>query len=453
MFGHMLVEAAPWYLPLLFLSTLAWVGAWWLEPNLRKRRFLHRCYLFTPPLLSFGLVVVRAIAVLSLDQHHNEVRLVLGDEASMGERLQLLFTGYGALEGGVAALLLFGLLAPLLPSLRGTSDDTKHFVRSRMMVHSGVWAILAMLMLFPLEAHASLETFPDAPTVSQHPWIHFGSAVVLTLLIMMAGELLVASTHIAHNNDLRVLAQRAVLKSIVAGSVGWWAVGQTAVFSQTWWTRPFHDPLPSFGLLCLVYATLVAAFHHSATETEARFHQHPNQSRTVTISLVGSALVLGFVTWKAAFLVEMYGSGEASASTAWTLTALTMVAAGVLMLLPSLGFDAVHRPESWWFRTSLLVMLCGGVLVSQSAWLLLPGLLLMGAFTLHVPWLLELAVGQRRAWGTGVFAVGTVAVLAVDHVRGMLALALATLILSSLIEHAQGRGWEGTQPAQTAPLE
>lgn len=452
-FDHMLVEAAPWYLPLLFVTTLAWVGAWLLEPSLRPRWFLHRCYLLAPPLLALGLVAVRALAVLSLDQHHNEVRLVLGDEASMGERMQLLFTGYGALEGGVAALLLFGLLAPLLPSLRNASEDTKQFVRSRMMVHSGVWALLSMLMLFPLEAHASMQTFPDSPTVSQYPWVHLAAVVVFTLLVMMAGELLVASTHIAQNNDTRILAQRAVLKSVVAGTVAWWAIGQTAVFSQTWWARPFHDPLPTFGLLCLVYATLVVAYHSSATVTEARFHQHPHQSRTLTVTLVGSALVLGFVTWKAAHLVEVFGAGDASASTAWSLAALTMVVAGALMLLPSLGFDAVHRPESWWWRTSLLVMLCGGVLVSQSAWLLVPSLLLVGAFALHVPWLLEEATGQHRLWSTGLFGVGTVAVLAVNDVRTMLALALATLALSSFIEHVQGRQWERSQPAQTASLD
>ena len=53
---------------------------------------------------------------MSLDMMHNEVALSLTVDAAIGERLRLLFTGYGALEGALLSLLLFSLLALAFPA-------------------------------------------------------------------------------------------------------------------------------------------------------------------------------------------------------------------------------------------------------------------------------------------------------------------------------------------------
>ena len=105
----MLADGAPWYLPTLVLATLAWTGAIHLDPMLRDRPFLRQLYRWLPPVLVAGLLLNRAASLFSLDSSHNEVALTLSGTSSMGERLQVLFTGYGAVEGALMALLLFSL--------------------------------------------------------------------------------------------------------------------------------------------------------------------------------------------------------------------------------------------------------------------------------------------------------------------------------------------------------
>ena len=49
------------------------------------------------------------------------------------------------------------------------------------------------------------------------------------------------------------------------------------------------------------------------------------------------------------------------------------------MVLPTVGFDAAHHPEAWWFRVAFATVLPIGVLFSDGGWLLVPGLLFAGA--------------------------------------------------------------------------
>ena len=111
------------------------------------------------------MVLHRAQALLTLDQQHNEVALFLGSSSPVVERLQVLLTGYGGIEGALFALVVFALAAPSLPSLRGVHESTQDFVRHRMMMHNGVWAALLMLLLLPSEAHLAMANPPMQPTV------------------------------------------------------------------------------------------------------------------------------------------------------------------------------------------------------------------------------------------------------------------------------------------------
>ena len=445
LFASMLADAAPWYLPTLVLSLLAWMVAPALSPRLRSHPFVERLYGLLPPFLVGGLLVSRSVAILTLDSDHNEVALSLGTNAPITERLQLLLTGYGALEGALLSLLLFALLTPFLPSLRHVSPNTGRFVRSKMMQHNGGWALLCLLLLFPSEAHASMNGLPSWPTVEVAAWNQLLVVVLFTFLIIMSGELLTASSHFAQNNEMALMFRRAVFKTCPPLFVAWWVLFQADVFSQVWWTRPQQEPMPYVGLLVAACSTLMLMYHAPATVTEGRFHHHSEKSRTMVVSLVAQFGVVLLVTWKVVSLVDVYGEGAIAFSTAWKLTASLALFTGVLMFLPNLGYDAAHRPEAWWTRAALLLTLAIGSLLDESVWLLIPGMLLAATLQLHLPWLLEGSTSAfwSRAGGLVWWAVVVLGIILAKEAHLMLWYSVLALTIGVLIELSMSRTLDG----------
>ncbi len=432
----MLADGAAWYLPALVLATLAWTGAFHIDPMVQDRPLLRRFYWWLPPVLVAGLLLNRAISLLSLDPAHNEVALMLSGTSGVGERLQVLFTGYGAIEGALLALLLFALGAHRLPSLRQTSDATKAFVRVRLMVHNGFWVLLLMLLLLSTDAHTSLETLPSEPTVTLSSWMNLGWVILFTVLILMSGELISSTSHMALNHETTLLFQRASLKISLALPLCWWAVFQTEVFTDDWWSRPAQRSMDHAALVVVAYSTLVGWSHAPLTRTEGRFSHHVHNSTTLALGLVVMAFVLFVGARDVALQVPVIGDGWVSASVAWRLMATTMLVGGVLMLLPSVGYDAAHRPESWWFRVGILLTLSVGSAVSSFVWLVLPSLLLASAFFLLLPWLVEAThLRPSLRWSTVVFMTsGFLSVLVMDSPRAAL---MAAVVMSALCRVAE----------------
>ena len=429
--GTMLADGAAWYLPSLVLATLAWTGAFHIDPMLRDRPWLRRLYWWLPPVLVAGLLLNRAISLLSLDPAHNEVALMLSDTSGISERLQVLFTGHGAIEGALLALLLFALGAHRLPSLRQTSDSTKAFVRVRLMVHNGFWVLLLMLLLLSMDAHTSLETLPSDPTVTIASWMKLGWVVLFTVLILMSGELIASTSHMALNHETSLLFQRATLKISLALPLCWWAVLQTEVFTDDWWSRPSQRSLDHAALVVVAYSTLVGWSYAPLTRTEGRFSHHVHNSTTLALGLVVMACVLFAGARDVALQIPVVGDGWVSASVAWRLTATTMLVGGVLMLLPSVGYDAAHRPESWWFRVGVLLTLSVGSAISSFVWILLPSLLLASSILLLLPWLVEVThLGPPLRWSiVGFITLSFLFVLAADSPRAAL---IAAVVISAL---------------------
>ena len=439
----MLADGAPWYLPALVLATLAWTGAIHLDPMLRDRPFLRQLYRWLPPVLVAGLLLNRAASLLSLDSSHNEVALTLSDTSSVGERVQVLFTGYGAVEGALMALLLFSLWSHRLPSLGQASEATKQFVQVRLMVHNACWVLLLMLLLLSTDAHASLESLPSESTMRPASWMNLGWVMLFTLLIMMSGELISSTSHMALNHETTLLYQRATLKLSVALPLCWWGVFQTEVFTDDWWSRPSQFSLHHAALVVVASSTVVGWSHGPLTRTEGRFSHHVHNSTTLGLGLGVTALVLLVGVWDVAQLVPVVGDGWVPASVAWRLTAMTMLVGGVLMLLPSVGYDAAHRPESWWFRVGLLVTLCVGSVVSSSMWMLLPSLLVACASLLLLPWLAEATHLGMPLRGSVILVLTAsfLTVLTVDSPRSALMAAVVTAALCKAIEHGLVHQW------------
>ena len=435
-FRTMLADAAPWYLPLVVLSTLSWLLALNIEDALESRPWVRRWYRVLPPAMVLGLLVVRTVAILTLDMSHNEVSLHLTASSTMGERWQLLFNGEGAWEGGILALLLFGLFVGHLPSLKDAHPSTKTFVQRRMMVHNGFWALLLMLLLFSSDVHGAMSVIPEAPTQPLPSWSSFGAVLVFTLLLMMAGELLVSSSHQVLNNDTRLLYDRALLKSYFVGAVAWWVMSATGVFEGSWWARPQHHADQHAAMLVLVYCSLMALFHAPLTQTEGRLSHHTKQSTTLAWSLGLMWLTMTLATWVMTEGVDGAGEGWVAFVKGWRWATSAMLIGGLLMLLPTVGFDGAHRPEAWWFRMGILASVAVGPIVEPQAWLLVPGCLLGAGAVLVLPWLMESAeltlsvrVGVGALW-----LIGSAVVFMVEVGQLALILALGLLMLLNLAD-------------------
>ena len=377
--GFMLASSVPWYLPVLFLSCLGWAFAFYVDGALNHRRLLQRLYRWTPPIMVAGLVASRAIDILSLSSTNPEVAYVLGQNASMAEQMRLLFTGQGALEGALWAFLSFALFAPSLPSLRGCSPDTSDFVRSRMMTHAGVWALLLLMVLFQQDMYAPADIVLASPTVEAVGWSSFLLVVLFTLLLMMSGEMLTASAHMASSGETSLLFQRAIIKTLVAGALAWACLFQSDLFSATWWDRPLRDERLAMALVIVTYATWVALAHAFSTVAEGL--QGPSSSQATSLGwCLGLAVFISIaLSASTADAVHVYGNGVDALITGWRGVALLMFFGAAAMILPTVGFDAAHHPEAWWFRITLMMFLPLGVLVSDAAWLLYPALLMTGA--------------------------------------------------------------------------
>ena len=394
----MLAASAPWYLPALFLACLSWTAAFSLIRSLEQRPLFRRFYIWTPPVMVVGLLFSRAADLFGLDANHPEVALILGQGASMEARLQVLFTGQGAVEGALFSLLLFAVLSPKLPSLRAASGATKQAIQSRMMTHAGWWGLLTLMVMFAPSAYQPMASPPNAPTLTVAPWGVLVSTVLFTLLLMMAGEIMSATARMASSGETRLLFHRALMKTAVAGAAAWWLLMQTDVMTPDWWARPMTDARLAMGLLIATYATLMATSHAFSTVAEGLHSAASRQATLLTWTLAITSVILVSITSATANAVDVYGSGVDAVLTGWRWAALALTAGVMAMALPMVGLDAAHHPEAWWFRMAMMLFLPVGVLMADGGWLLLPAMLLTGG-AFPVVHLFVMAGPSRRTPG------------------------------------------------------
>jgi len=433
----MLASSVPWYLPVLFLSCLAWAFAFYLEGAFHHRTVVRRFYRWTPPLMVGGLLVSRALDVFSGTLSNPEVAYALGQNPSTSEQLRLMFTGQGALEGALLAFLTFALFSPSLPSLRGCSSNTLDFVRSRMMTHAGVWALLLLMFFFHQDTYSPATVVPPSPTVEVAEWSTFLLVVLFTLLLMMSGEILTASAHMASSGETSLLFQRAILKTLVAGFAAWFCLFQTDIYTATWWDRPFQNERLAVALIIATYATWAALPHAFSTVAEGL--QGPSSSQAKSLAwCMGLTVALALlITGSTTNAVHLYAQGAGAFVIGWKWVALLVFFGSAAMLLPTVGFDAAHHPEAWWFRATVMMFLPLGVLWSDAAWLLYPAILLAGGI---YPLVYMRFIGGQDARTQPLFLVGvfagiaaTLAAFGAQNAVDVLRFSLLALLLVSAV--------------------
>lgn len=383
----MLAESQGWIMPLLFLGCLLWALSPMLPLHAPHQRWQRWALHALPPLLMLTLLIDRLHALLTHDVDHPEVATLLTSIDAWPVRLQVLFTGQGAVEGAMLSFMLFSVLSPRLPSLRGAVDATRSAIQRRMVAHAGAWCAVLMTTLLPESAYESLALLPPEPTQTVGSWSILVAAVLASLVLIMSGELVSATGLMATTSEPRLLLQRAVMKMAVALPLLWWCWANH-VDVEAWWARPNADPRASLGLLIALFGTAVTTVHVPAQLVEGRSHtnQHPTRT-TVAVALTALLVMPFFGGW----MSEAFGY-VSSADALWIalrLTAMLLLVAGGFMLLPLLGMDGAHRPELWWFRVVIGAGVPVGLVFTSDAALLVQGALLTGTLSLMWPWMLE----------------------------------------------------------------
>ena len=383
----MLAESQGWIMPLLFLGCLLWALSPMLPLHAPHQRWQRWALHALPPLLMLTLLIDRLHALLTHDVDHPEVATLLTSVDAWPVRLQVLFTGQGAVEGAMLSFMLFSVLSPRLPSLRGAVDTTRSAIQRRMVAHAGAWCAVLMTTLLPESAYESLALLPPEPTQTVGSWSILVAAVLATLVLIMSGELVSATGLMATTSEPRLLLQRAVMKMAVALPLLWWCWANH-VDVEAWWERPNADPRATLGLLIALFGTAVTTVHVPAQLVEGRSHtnQHPTRT-TVAVALTALLVMPFFGGW----MSEAFGY-VSPADALWIalrLTAMLLLVAGGFMLLPLLGMDGAHRPELWWFRAVTGAGVPVGLVFTSDAALLVQGALLTGTLSLMWPWMLE----------------------------------------------------------------
>lgn len=385
----MLGDVAPWYLPLMFGACMLWCFAPSLMPWCDERGALGLVYKWTPPAMVGGLVLYRAKGIFSLDFSHTEVATILTPSSSRADQITLMFTGQGAIEGALLALMMFSLLSPKLPSLRAVGVEHRQVVQQGLMRHSGWWILICVVLLFSDSHYFEPSSLPSSPTVELASWWSLASIVCFCLLLIMSGEIVASTSLLTTNDSTSLLFRRAVLKLLLLLPVACYAIAQTEVLSEAWWARPMHDSNQTVALMILVYSLLICCVHAPAAWLESGLGQGDGQSVSMTWGYGGVVALSFFVCIGSVNHVDLFGTGMQVILVSLRLTSFIALAGALSMLLPTMGFDSAHRPELWWLRFTLYLCVPVGSLFSVSFWLLIPLVFTAGILTLNLPWILE----------------------------------------------------------------
>lgn len=385
----MLGDVAPWYLPLMFGACILWCFAPSLQPWCDERGALGLVYKWTPPAMVGGLILYRANGIFSLDFSHTEVATILTPSSSRADQMMLMFTGQGAIEGALLALMMFSLLSPKLPSLRAVGVEHRQAIQQGLMRHSGWWILICVVLLFSDSHYFEPSSLPSSPTVELASWWNLASIVCFCLLLIMSGEIVASTSLLTTNDSTSLLFRRAVIKLLLLLPVACYAIAQSEVLSEAWWARPMHDSNQTVALMILVYSLLICCVHAPAAWLESGLGQGDGQSVSMTWGYGGVVALSFLVCIGSVNHVALFGTGTQVILVSLRLTSFIALAGALSMLLPTMGFDSAHRPELWWLRFTLYLCIPVGSLFSASFWLLIPLVFAAGILTLNLPWILE----------------------------------------------------------------
>lgn len=420
----MLGDTMPWLFPLVALLLCAWLVIGFLEKGGQNdatfgKKVLSPIIHWTPPALFAGLFIHRFTSILTMDSTHMDVLQYLPEGAALSERLSLVVAGQGGIELAAFAATTFAVCSIHLPSVKAMSNEAGRIVQQRMMMFCALCLLLGIMVLFPEQAYTASQPLPQQGSIDAPPLSNALLPLLFSLLVMFGGELFAASSVYSIEVDFDALGKKASIKclALIGLSLVWLT---TQPLAWTAWMADLSEPTNAMALLMMIHAVVVlTSVLYPSRRIESRLLHGEGRS----IALIATfATVATLMTVSASLLLNhstLFSNGTGAALLGFWLCTGVLGSMLLVQFMPTLGFDAAPRPETWWLRmmgllTPMLVMSLTpfGAFLIAGVWI---GL----AWSAVVPWMVERDVASPSAAFVTVPMVGlTVAALALPLFTG-----------------------------------
>ena len=390
----MLGDTLPWFFPVLALVLCLWL----MIGSIEKKNpgdadagsgFLPLLVHWIPPVMFAWLFLHRFIAIMTSDSSHMEVLQFLPDGASVANRMTLLFAGQGGLEFAALSAAVFAVCSHRLPSVIAMGAQAATAVRQRMMMYCALCLLLSAGVFFPEQAYTASNPLPMDIVGKIPPLSAALLPVLFALMVMFGGELFAASSVYNIDADFSILAKKATVKCVVlTGLCLAWLSTEPLIWSD--WKSDPATPTHLVALLMMVHATVVlAAVLQPSRRIETRLVH--GEARSVAL-LVNVGVIAVLMLLSTALLLRKESTFSAGGgATLYALWLCTAVLGAMLLVqfMPTLGFDAAPRPETWWLRAMGLVVPMIVMAITPLGVYLIPAVWLALAWSIVVPWMIE----------------------------------------------------------------
>ena len=248
---------------------------------------------------------------------------------------------------------------------------------------------MSLGLFFPESAYTATSPLPEQGILAPLSLSNAVLPLLFALMVMFSGELFAASSTYSIGADFSPLAKKASMKNavLIAVTLLWIATKPSAWVA---WTEDPSSGTDIIVLLMALHATVALTFVVRPSRIiESRLLHGERRSIALVAMFVCSALLMII---SAGLLLDTTAVFATTAgANLYGFWACTVVLGAMLLaqFMPTLGFDAAPRPETWWLRSMALFMPMLIMAFSPMNAYVLPGVWLALAWTLVLPWLVE----------------------------------------------------------------
>ena len=288
----MLGDDMPWLVPLFFGSIAIWMFPKSVETFARnKSESLLRALRWLPFALLAVIISLRVSAILSHDTTHIEVVSYLQSDASLVDRLHVLFAGDGLVEWMVLPLVYLFAWSGQGSQKTWTTEGLHKLKRTLALM-----LLVSSTLLFDDSAYIAPETMPLVTIPS--PMIDAWSVafVALALFVVITGLLAAYAPPSGlqrYQNRFYVPASPFVLTAFAYLFMAYLSSG---VFDESWWSDPRQDDAYATFWMWIFLAFNLHIFAATQRDIDVHLGAGNGRSKALAWSIGVAIAILVLVT-------------------------------------------------------------------------------------------------------------------------------------------------------------
>ena len=346
--GGMLGDDMPWLVPLFFGSVAVWMFPKSVELFARKRsESLLRLLRWLPFALLAVILSLRISSIFSHDTSHIEVAAYLLEDASLTDRMHVLFAGDGQIEWMVLPLVYLFAWNGQGSKQVWTTEGLYKLKRTVALL-----LLVSSTLLFDDSAYIAPETMPTATMIAPQVEAWTVAFLLCVQFVVISGLFRAYGPPVGLQSYRKRFFVPASPFVLTAYAFLFMAYLDSGVFDSSWWSDPRQDD--TFATLWLWIFVAFNLHVFAAPQREADAHLGPGNGRSKALGWsIGTSV--GLLILVTAILMHDQQTPDATSvrTSLWLVGWMSALMAGVL-LLPLLGFDDGSRPELNWVRWSLM---------------------------------------------------------------------------------------------------